>query len=271
MSEIMQKIKTELTLEKVLAAAIKTPGVKVRRDVFLRKELIKFYPEDVVDLAIAYNPARAGIEKSQINSISKTIINYETTKVTGVSVVASLPSSAAAPAAIGAAAADITSYFVFILRTAQELAYLYGFEQFDFAEDNVDSETMNLLLVFLGVMFGTQGAASTLNKVANTFAAHVAKKLSQQALTKGTIYPIVKQVATKIGIRMTKQIFADTVASAIPVAGSVLSGGLTYIMFRPCCMKLRRNLMHYNLCDPEFYKQAGNSVSIVIGDTDKDE
>lgn len=263
MADIMQTIKNELTLEKVLSAAIKTPGVKIRRDVFLRKELIKYYPEDVVEAAIAYNPARAGVEKSRINSISKSVIDYETGKVTAISVAASLPSSAAAPAAIGAAAADITSYFVFILRAAQELAYLYGFGQFDFAEDNVDSETMNMLLVFLGVMFGVQGAASTLNKVANTFAAHVAKKLSQQALTKGTIYPIVKQVAAKIGIRMTKQIFADSVASAIPIMGSLLSGGLTYAMFRPCCMKLRRNLMGYNLCDPEYYRKIDNATTIV--------
>lgn len=134
------------------------------------------------------------------------------------------------------------------------MAYLYGFGQFEFNEDNVDSETMNFVMVFMGVMFGVQGAASTLNKLANTIAEHVAKKLAQQALTKGTIYPIVKQVATKVGIRMTKQIFADTVASAIPIAGSLLSGGLTFVMFRPCCMKLRRNLMTNKLCDPDYYK-----------------
>ena len=271
MADIMQTIKNELTLEKVLSAAIKTPGVKIRRDVFLRKELIKYYPEDVVEAAIAYNPARAGVDKNRINSISKSVIDYETGKVTAISVAASLPSSAAAPAAIGAAAADITSYFVFILRAAQELAYLYGFGQFDFAEDNVDSETMNMLLVFLGVMFGVQGAASTLNKVANTVAAHVAKKLSQQALTKGTIYPIVKQVAAKIGIRMTKQIFADSVASAIPIMGSLLSGGLTYAMFRPCCMKLRRNLMSYNLCNPEYYRKKDEANTIVADDLPADE
>ena len=280
MAEIMQTIKNELTLEKILATAIKTPGVKVRRDVFLRKELLKYCHEDVIEAAIAYNPARAGIDKWLINSISKKIINYETTKVTAVSVAASLPSSAAAPAALGAAVADITSYFVFILRTVQELAYLYGFEQFEFSEDNVDSETMNLLLIFLGVMFGTHGAATTLNKVANALAVHVSQKLSQKALTKGIVYPIVKKAATKLGLRMTKQIFADSVASAIPVFGSILSGGLTYAMFRPCCMKLRRNLMHYNLCDPDFYRQMDKEDSVdgddiyantTIGSLDGDE
>lgn len=254
MPDLVSKIKEELTFEKVLYAAMRTPGVKIKRDVFLRKELIKYCPEDVIREAIRYNPAKAGISKKIINKVSMSVINYETTKVTAISVAASIPSSAAAAAAVGAASADITSYFAHILRVVQELAYLYGFEQFEFNEDNVDSETMNFLMVFLGVMFGVQGASSTLNKLANTIANQVAKKLAQKALTKGTIYPVVKQIATKIGLRMTKQIFADTVASAIPLAGSALSGGLTFAMFRPCCMKLRSNLMSYNLCDPDYYR-----------------
>ena len=254
MADIANRIKQELTFEKVLTVAMKTPGVKIRRDKFLRKELIKYCTEDAIEEAIRKNPAQAGIPQKIINKVSQTVIDYETTKVTALSFVASLPSSGAAVVAVGAATVDITSYFAFILRSVQELAYLYGFGQFEFNEDNVDSETMNFVMVFMGVMFGVQGAASTLNKLANTIAEHVAKKLAQQALTKGTIYPIVKQVATKVGIRMTKQIFADTVASAIPIAGSLLSGGLTFVMFRPCCMKLRRNLMTNKLCDPDYYK-----------------
>ncbi len=248
--DIVQNIKSELTFEKVLMTAIKMPGVKINREKFLHKELIKYCSEDVIYEAIDSNPAKAGISKDVINKVSLQVINYETTKVTGISVAASLPGG---PAAVGAAAADITSYFAFVLRTAQELAYLYGFEQFDLSEEDVDSETMNFLLLFLGVMFGVQGAASTLQKFANTLAKHVSKKLAQKTLTKGAIYPVIKKIAAKVGIRMTKQIFADGVASAIPVLGGALSGGLTFAMFKPGCMKLRKNLMSYNLCDPDYY------------------
>ena len=244
-------------------AAMKTPGVKVKRDVFLKKELKKHCSDEMIQYAIQNNPAKAGISKKTINKISQAVINLETTKVTGISVAASLPSSGAAVVALGAATVDITSYFACILRVVQELAYLYGFDQFDFTEDNVDSETMNYALIFLGVMFGVQGAASALRELANVVAKQVAKKLSQKALTKGTVYPIVKKVVGKIGIRLTKQVFADTVASAVPVVGSVVSGGLTFAMFRPGCMKLRRNLMSYALCDPEYYKvvtdEGGNA------------
>lgn len=253
-SNIVKKVKEEITLENVLILAIKTPGVKIKRDVFLRKELTKYCQEDVILEAIKSNPARAGIPKSLINKIARSVIDYETKRVSGLSVMASLPSSINALAAVGSVSADITSFFAHVIRVVQELAYLYGFPEFDLREDSIDSETMDLLMVFMGVMFGVQGAASTLNKLADTFAKHVAKKLAQKALTKGTIYPIVKQIATKIGIHMTKQIFADTVASAIPIVGSVASGGLTWMMFRPQCFKLQHNLMSYNICDPDFYR-----------------
>ncbi len=255
MANIVDKIKQDITFEKVLSTAIKTPGVKINRASFLRKELKKYCTEDVIIKAIKYNPAQAGIEKKLINKISKNVIDYETNKVTAISVAASVPGSFAAAAAIPAATADITSFFAFILRIVQELAYLYGFEEFDFNENDVDSETMNTVLVFVGVMFGVQGAAVALHKLADTMAAHVAKKLAQKALTKGVVYPIVKEIAGKIGVHMTKQVFADTVASAIPLIGAVLSGGITYAMFKPNCNRLRKNLMSYNLCDPGFYKR----------------
>ena len=244
-----------LALESVLATAMKMPGVKINREDFLRKELKKYCDERTIDMAIQYNPAKAGISKNIINKVSETVIDYETNKVSLLSVAASLPSSISFAAAGGAAVADITSYFAFIIRVVQELAYLYGFEEFEFHEDNVDSETMNLVLIFLGTMFGVQGASSVLGKLANSIAKQISKNLARQALTKGTIYPIVKQVAKTVGIRMTKQIFADSLASAVPVIGSLASGGLTYVMFRPRCMKLRQNLMSYNLCDPDFYRR----------------
>lgn len=167
MADIVKTVKNEMTFEKILAAAMHTPGVKINREKFLRKELIRYCSEDIIAEAIKNNPAKAGISKELVNKISKQVINYEATKVTTLSVAASIPGGAAA---FGAAAADITSYFAFILRTVQELAYLYGFEQFNLNEDDVDSETMNYLLIFMGVMFGVQGATGVLKKLADVLA-----------------------------------------------------------------------------------------------------
>jgi hypothetical protein len=257
MANVAKRLKQELTFENVFAAAMKTPGVKINRAKFLRKELKKYCSEEVITAAIKYNPAKAGISRELMDKISRQVINYETAKVTSLSVAASLPGGAAA---VGAAAADLTSYFAFILRAVQELAYLYGFEQFDLNDEEVDAETMNTVLLFIGVMFGVQGAATTLQKFAGVLAQHISKKLAQKALTKGTVYPIVKKIATSVGIRMTKQIFADSIASAIPVLGGAVSGTLTFAMFKPCCIKLKKNLRSYDLCNPDFYKNDNEAI-----------
>lgn len=251
MADIIQAVKNELTFENVLVAAMKMPGVKINRAKFLRNELIKYCNEETVEKAIQFNPAKAGVEKNIINKISQQVINFETSKVTAFSFAASLPGGAAA---VGAAAADITSYFAFILRAVQELAYIYGFEQFDLNDGDVDAQTKNEVLLFIGVMFGVQEAAKILSMLADVLAKQVTKKLAHKALTKGTVYPFVKTVAKTIGARMTKQIFADGLASAIPIVSGLLSGGLTYALFKPCCVRLRDTLMTYNLCDPDYYR-----------------
>lgn len=262
--ELMEKIKGEITLDKVINLALKTPGVKINRKDFLKRELENHCTEQQLQKAIEYNPAKAGINRDLINRISKSVIDYETKMVTGISIAASLPSSINATIAVGAASADITSFFAFILRVVQKLAYLYGFEEFNLNEDGMDSETMDYVLVFIGVMFGVQGANAALQKLCACIAAQVSKKLAQQALTKGVVYPIVRKVATSVGIHMTKQVFADTVASAIPVVGSLASGGLTYFMFKPCCYKLRESLKKTNLSDPVFYETQKEKVVIDV-------
>ena len=99
-----------MTFEKILATAIAYTWCEINREKFLRKELIRYCSEDIIAEAIKNNPAKAGISKELVNKISKQVINYEATKVTTLSVAASIPGGAAA---FGAAAADITSYFAF--------------------------------------------------------------------------------------------------------------------------------------------------------------
>ena len=249
MNDIIKNVKNKITLEKILMMAMHTPGVKINRETFLKKEFRGIYTEEIIEKAVKTNPAKAGIPKTVINEIADRVIKYETHKVTGISVAASIPGGIAAGASV---TADTVSYFSFIIRTVQELAYLYGFEDFELNENNVDSGTMDLLLIFMGTMFGVQGASGALKKVADMMRVNMAKKLTNKALTKGTVYPIVKKVATKVGARMTKQIFADSVASVIPVIGGVLSGGLTYAMFKPGCVRLRNHLMSFDLCDSDY-------------------
>ena len=70
--------------------------------------------------------------------------------------------------------------------------YLYGFPQIDVEENGqvFDSETMNLLILCMGVMYGVVGANNALKAVAKALGTGVEKQLLRRALTKGTIFPL---------------------------------------------------------------------------------
>ena len=240
----------EITPQDVMVRALNVPGVKIDRSEFLFKELMKYYPEEKVIKAISSNPASMGIPREKINEIADQVIEYETNKVSAISFAAGIPGGFAMAATIPA---DVAQYFGFLLRIMQKLAYLYGFPEFELSENNISDETMNQLLIFLGVMFGVNGATQGVKIIAETAGNKMSKTLAQKALTKTTLYPIVKKVATTLGFKMTKDVFAKGVSKVVPVVGGAVSGGLTYLTFKPCAIKLKDNFKSLNLSDPEFY------------------
>ena len=227
------------------------PMVHIDRKKFLLKELIKFYPKEKVDIAIQNNPAYAGIDISTIDKIANSCINYETNKVSSISFAAGIPGGFAMA---GTIPADITQYFAHILRILQKLIYLYGWEEILPEDGSIDDDTSNIITLFVGVMFGVNGAASTITKISASAAQKASKNIAAKALTKGTLYPIVKKIAQALGVKMTKDIFARGVSKAIPIIGGIASDGLTYITYKPMAYKLKKHLETLKWCDVNYYK-----------------
>lgn len=239
----------EIDIEDVIIKGLKIPGIRIERNDFLQKEFFKRYPQEVIDMAIESTPAHAKIPLEEINKIADEVIQFERVCVSGISTALGIPGGVAMVATIPA---DIAQYYGYMLRATQKLLYLYGFPQIDTTEagQKFDSETMNLLILCMGTMYGVAGANNALKSMAKALAVGVEKKLIRTALTKGTIYPIVKKVASWFGVKMTKQIFAGFFKKAIPVVGGVLGGGLTYLSFKPCCDKLKESLQDTLLTNP---------------------
>lgn len=231
----------------VLDAAAKLPGVRINRAAYLRAALKRYCTAEQIEAAVAATPAIAGIPLSVITQAANTSIKYETSKVTGLSTVAGVPGGLAL---IGTVPADLAQYMGHMLRIAQKLAYLYSWPDLFADGEELDEATESILTLFVGVMFGVQVAQGGVTKVAGMIAANVAKKLPQQALTKGLIYPVVKKVAGYIGVSMTKKMFASGVAKAIPIVGAVFSGGLTLATFLPMSKRLQKHLASLELTKP---------------------
>ena len=250
-------------IDDLIILGMNTPGVRIDREKFLRSELKKSYPKSIIDDAVQRTPALAGIPREMTDRIADDVIQNERIKVSGISAVLGAPGGAAMAATIPA---DIAQYYGYMLRATQKLMYLYGFPAIDMEEKGhaFDSETMNILIICMGVMYGAAGANNALKAVAKALASGVEKQLLRMALTKGTIYPIVKSVAKWFSVNMTKQLFAGFFKKAIPVVGGVIGGGVTYLSFKPCCDKLKASLQNTMLSDPDYHPEDDEGDILIV-------
>ena len=242
-------------IEDIIVLAIKAPGVHITRANFLKKELFKNYPQEVIDKAIATTPAQAGIPSEEIDKIADEVIKFERNCVSGISAALGAPGGWAMAATIPA---DIIQYYGYTLRATQKLLYLYGFPEIDSDEEGLqlDSQTINQIILCLGVMNGVAGANNAIKGMAKALAVGVEKKLLNAALTKGTFYPLVKAIAKWFGVKMTKSLFAGFFKKAIPVVGGIVGGGITFFSFKPCCYRLKNALQDTMLSNPNHKSTA---------------
>lgn len=240
--------------EDIIILGLRIPGVRIDREDFLRKQFMKNYANDVIQDAVKFNPAHAGITVEEIDNIADQVIQYERNCVSGISLALGAPGGVAMFATLPT---DIAQYYGYMLRAIQKLLYLYGFPEINVENGvNIDDETMNLITLCLGVMYGVEGSVASIKILSNALGKGVEKKLLQKALTKGTFYPIVKKISRWFSVCMTKQVFAGFFRKAIPVVGGVVGGGITYLSFKPCCDNLKKSLQDTALCNPSSRKSS---------------
>lgn len=244
----------EIDVEDIIINAMKVPGVRIDRTKFLEKELQNICNKETINKAVSENPMSANVSLEIINKLADDTIKFERNCVSGISAALGLPGGAAMIATIPA---DIVQYYGYMLRTAQKLMYLYGFPEITIEnnETELDTATVNTLTVCLGVMYGVVGANNAIKAMAKALSEGVSKQLLKKALTKGTIYPVVKAVAKWFNVKMTKEIFAGFFKKSIPVVGGVIGAGLTFATFKPCCEKLKRSLQDTALSNPDHYSE----------------
>lgn len=244
----------------IVSAVIKLPGVRVNRKEFLLAQF-KDSESQLREDVLLNGPFEAGFSREEIRSKASKLLLDRTLASTGASFVAGLPGGLAMAAAIPA---DMMQYYAVALRTAQEIAYLYG-EGDLWQEGLVDDERVrNQLVLYCGVMFGATGAAQTVRVLTSALAKQSLKKLPQQALTKTIYYPIIKSICKFFGVHMTKGIFAKGVSKAIPVFGGIVSGGITFATMRPMGMRLIETMdgAHFDYSQTELKKDWDKIIEV---------
>ena len=109
-------------------------------------------------------------------------------------------------------------------------------------DGNLTDTACEMLTVFVGIMMGVAAANTAIREIVKGFAGQVVKRLPRMALTKGAVYPLIKQITKWVGINLTKPLFAKSLGKVIPVLGAGISGTITYVTFSKESKRLQRKL-----------------------------
>lgn len=258
----------QLSFTSVMESAAKLPLVRINRTEFLTKNLRKMCTQTQLQKAISEGTLNADIPIATLDSLANAVINAETIKVTAISAAAGIPGGIAMAATIPA---DLAQFYGFVIRTAQELAYIYGWDEMFTESSGLDAGTESQLVLFIGVMSSVGAANKVVGKLFGEVAMKaVAKKIAAKALTKTWYYPIVKKIAELLGKNMVKATFAKGVSKVVPVIGGAISGGLTLATFKPMAHRLKKHLSLLAHMSPEDYTDYVAAIVIDAEGSDID-
>ena len=220
--------KQDLAMQ-VLQQVVKLPVVKVDRSKFLVDKFSKLLdPKDIPRL-LEEGPT-ALLSQDILDKVADSCIKDNVLMASGTSVLAGIPGGLALAITIPT---DVAQFYAFSLKLAQELGYIYGYDDLWASRNELSEEAKNTLLLYLGVMLGVNGAGALLRSSGVTVAKHVMTTVPQKAVAKAGWYPILKKVMKIFGVTLTRRGLAKGMGKAIPILGGVISGGLTYATMKP--------------------------------------
>ena len=208
----------------VLQQVVKLPVVKVDREKFLVEKFSKELDRKDIATLLEQGPTSL-LPQESLDRVAKACIKDNVLLASGTSVLAGLPGGLAMAITIPT---DVAQFYAFSLKLAQELGYIYGFDDLWASRNELSEDAKNTLLLYLGVMLGT---------------------VPQKALTKTLWYPILEKILKIFGVNLTKGGLAKGMGKVIPILGGVISGGLTFATMKPMGERLQQELsklVNYN-------------------------
>lgn len=250
---------------KVVNESLKLPFIKIDRSEFL----IKKFGEQVDDIQKLIDEGpQVFFSKEELDESAKKVINANVLQSSSLSFASGLPGGFAMAATIPA---DIAQFYGYSLKLAQEISYIYGYNNMWNDQGELTEDAKNTLILYLGVMLGVTSAGAAVRILSNKMALQALKKIPQKALTKTIYYPIIKKVMAIFGTKLTKATFAKGVSKFIPVFGGAVSGTMNYISLKPMANRLKDELgknINYTTKDFEQDIKILNDEDVIITTSD---
>ncbi|HCU82755.1 MAG TPA: bacteriochlorophyll 4-vinyl reductase [Enterococcus sp.] len=221
---------------RVVNESLKLPIVKVNRSEFL----VKVFGDKIEDVnQLIEEGPQAFLSIDDLDRAANNRIYSIVAQSSTLSFATGLPGGIAMAATIPE---DITQFYGYSLKLAQEVSYIYGYEDIWNQQGELTNEAKETLILYLGIMLGVSTASSVVRVLSGKLSVQALKKIPQKALTKTIYYPVIKKVLAVFGTKLTKATFAKGVSKMVPVVGGVVSGGLNYFSMKPMATKLKNEL-----------------------------
>lgn len=221
---------TNKDFRSLLKLVVENPVAHVNRSEYLAK-VFKVTESDIIN-------GHLDISLKERKKVAQKQITATVRNTTVISVLTGIPGGIAIA---GTIPGDIIQNMVYSIRLAQQLAYIYDFD--DLIEEDGKIQT-NGLLLFLGTMAGVNGSASLLRVSSSNAIKYASKQILGKPLMKTLWYPLLKKITSIVaGKTLTRKGLASGIAKIVPVVGGVTSGSITMIGMEMSAKKLNSELL----------------------------
>jgi len=189
-------------------AIAKLPYTHVKRIAFLKAELRGYCnTSEMLDSLETKKPCEV-VGSEIVERVARDCISRSVWRVTGLSFCAGVPGGLIG--LVGGIAGDSAQYLINALRLTQQLAYLYGYDEFWDENDHL-----------------VKGAGENVLTLPSLFGLLVGFSLTS---------------GVKAGKTLSREVFFKGATKALPVLGGLVSGAVSYATYKPNAEALHRRL-----------------------------
>jgi hypothetical protein len=222
-------------LNEIVSLIFRAPYAKRHRALFSHEQFQGKSSEELSRI-VNLGPVAAGVSREELNRRAKKLVENGGFMSACGSFVLGLVDRIAKFLTVPV---DLVQFFVFTLRIAQELSYLYGEEDW-WLEDKVSRESaINMGVVYVGAMLGVSQAEEAIaNRIAHKAGAGRNGRADGAPSLDAASAAITGELSSKLLIPTLIKGFA----ASVPVVGGVISGGYTAITLIPAGKRLEEIL-----------------------------
>ena len=223
-----------LSEEEIIQTVIRIESVRIDRNDFLTRQFAGDASISLDDI-LEKGPVDAEYDRGALRKTAVTLAQKET----GKSGLLDIPNGIIKNCFIPY---QTLLFYAAAVRMIQQIAYLYGENDFWTHTDTDLDKTVSRLHLYYSVMTGSGKAEKALKLLSSSVASKSFNKLTESFLEKTVYQPIFKPAAKALKIKTPKTVFNKVVSKAMPVLKNAVSDGISLTTLLPMAGRLIKTL-----------------------------